>query len=65
MTVSVVVGCVPASETGIALLLLEMENVAVCTQGPGCLPVFALVRCHWAQLFTLQLNWPNGGAKGR
>ena len=38
MTVSVVLGCVPASEIGITFLLFEMENVTVLCTGPLLLP---------------------------
>lgn len=38
VTVSVVLGCVPASEIGITFLLLEMENVTVLYTGPLLLP---------------------------
>lgn len=58
MMVSVVLGCVTASKTGILFLLLETENITVCGQSlllPRVSPGGVLL----VQLFTLQLNWEN------
>lgn len=55
MMVSVVLGCVTASKTGIIFLLLETANVTMCGQGHCCFPVFSLVRCCWFS--CLHCSW--------
>lgn len=55
MMVSVVLGCVTASKTGITFLLFETENVTVRGQGHCCFPVFLLVSCCWFS--CLRCSW--------
>lgn len=45
--VSVVLGCLTASKTGITFLLFETENVTVYGQRHCCFPMFPPARCCW------------------